>query len=96
MKGRRARRPPITQRPPWPAFSRRAGENAAAKIKEPSERGTRHGSTLQEQSFDPLEPEAGITCALIELDPRHCFVFFYIFFAGGGSWSLDRAVLKQD
>jgi putative oxidoreductase len=25
-----------------------------------------------------------------------CFVFFYIFFAGGGRWSLDRAVLKQD
>jgi putative oxidoreductase len=25
-----------------------------------------------------------------------CFVFFYIFFAGGGAWSLDRAVLKQD
>jgi putative oxidoreductase len=25
-----------------------------------------------------------------------CFVFFYIFFAGGGPWSLDRAVLKQD
>jgi hypothetical protein len=54
-----------------PAFSRRAGENAAAKIKEPSERETRHGSSRQEQSFEPLEPEAGITCALIELDPRH-------------------------
>jgi putative oxidoreductase len=25
-----------------------------------------------------------------------CFTFFYIFFAGGGPWSLDRAVLKQD
>jgi uncharacterized membrane protein YphA (DoxX/SURF4 family) len=25
-----------------------------------------------------------------------CFVFFYIFFAGGGVWSLDRAALKQD
>jgi putative oxidoreductase len=25
-----------------------------------------------------------------------CFVFFYIFFAGGGAWSLDRAALKQD
>jgi putative oxidoreductase len=24
-----------------------------------------------------------------------CFVFFYIFFAGGGVWSLDRAALKQ-
>jgi putative oxidoreductase len=26
----------------------------------------------------------------------YCFAFFYIFFAGGGPWSLDRAVLKQD
>ena len=25
-----------------------------------------------------------------------CFVFFFIFFAGGGPWSVDRAVLKQD
>ena len=24
-----------------------------------------------------------------------CFVFFYLFFAGGGSWSVDRAALKQ-
>ena len=26
----------------------------------------------------------------------YCFAFFYIFFAGGGPWSLDRAVLKQE
>ena len=26
----------------------------------------------------------------------YCFVFFYIFFAGGGPWSLDRIVLRQD
>jgi putative oxidoreductase len=26
----------------------------------------------------------------------YCFTFFYIFFAGGGPWSLDRAVLRQD
>ena len=26
----------------------------------------------------------------------YCFVFLYIFFAGGGPWSLDRALLKQD
>lgn len=26
----------------------------------------------------------------------YCFVFFYIFFAGGGAWSVDRTVLKQD
>jgi putative oxidoreductase len=24
-----------------------------------------------------------------------CFVFFYLLFAGGGSWSVDRAALKQ-
>src|SRR5271154_1650021 len=26
----------------------------------------------------------------------YCFAFFYIVFAGGGPWSLDRAVLRQD
>jgi putative oxidoreductase len=26
----------------------------------------------------------------------YCFAFFYIFFAGGGPWSLDRTTLKQD
>jgi putative oxidoreductase len=25
----------------------------------------------------------------------YCFTFFYIFSAGGGPWSVDRAVLKQ-
>jgi len=25
-----------------------------------------------------------------------CFVFFYLIFAGGGAWSVDRALLKQD
>jgi putative oxidoreductase len=25
-----------------------------------------------------------------------CFIFFYILFAGGGAWSVDRVVLKQD
>ena len=25
-----------------------------------------------------------------------CFIFLYIAFAGGGPWSVDRAVLKQD
>jgi putative oxidoreductase len=25
-----------------------------------------------------------------------CFVLFYLFFAGGGSWSVDRAALKQN
>ncbi len=26
----------------------------------------------------------------------YCFVFFYLVFAGGGAWSLDRAVRKAD
>jgi putative oxidoreductase len=26
----------------------------------------------------------------------YCFVFLYIFFAGGGPWSLDRVVSRQD
>jgi len=26
----------------------------------------------------------------------YCFVFLYIFFAGGGPWSLDRIFLRQD
>jgi putative oxidoreductase len=26
----------------------------------------------------------------------YCFVFFYIFFAGGGPWSVDRTLLRQD
>jgi putative oxidoreductase len=25
-----------------------------------------------------------------------CFIFLYIFFAGGGAWSVDRAVFKED
>jgi putative oxidoreductase len=26
----------------------------------------------------------------------YCFVFLYMFFAGGGPWSVDRAMLKQE
>jgi len=26
----------------------------------------------------------------------YCFIFFYIVFAGGGAWSVDRAVWKQE
>jgi putative oxidoreductase len=26
----------------------------------------------------------------------YCFVFLYLVFAGGGSWSVDRSVLNQD
>jgi putative oxidoreductase len=31
-----------------------------------------------------------------ELAVLYCFVFFYIFFSGGGPWSVDRALLRQD
>ena len=30
-----------------------------------------------------------------ELAVLYCFVFFYLFFAGGGSWSLDNLVRKR-
>jgi putative oxidoreductase len=26
----------------------------------------------------------------------YCFIFFYIVFVGGGSWSVDRKVLRQE
>ena len=26
----------------------------------------------------------------------HCFIFLYIAFAGGGAWSLDRAIWRRD
>jgi putative oxidoreductase len=26
----------------------------------------------------------------------YCFIFFYIVFVGGGPWSVDRSMLKQD
>ena len=26
----------------------------------------------------------------------YCFLFFYMVFAGGGAWSVDRAILKQE
>jgi putative oxidoreductase len=31
-----------------------------------------------------------------DLAVLYCFVFLYMFFAGGGPWSLDRVVLRQD
>lgn len=30
-----------------------------------------------------------------ELAVIYCFVFFYLFFAGGGAWSLDRLIWKK-
>jgi hypothetical protein len=66
-----AGRPPIAQRPPnsallWP----RAVFADAKKRKEPPEPGLSHCSTRYEQPFYPLEPEARLACALVELDPR--------------------------
>ena len=31
-----------------------------------------------------------------ELTVLYCFVFFYLFFEGGGEWSLDRLIWKND
>jgi putative oxidoreductase len=31
-----------------------------------------------------------------ELAVLYCFVFFYLFFAGGGAWSLDRLIWKKE
>ena len=31
-----------------------------------------------------------------ELAVLYCFVFFYLFFAGGGSWSVDKLIRKRD
>jgi putative oxidoreductase len=31
-----------------------------------------------------------------ELAVLYCFVFLYFFFAGGGTWSLDKAFFKKD
>jgi putative oxidoreductase len=42
------------------------------------------------RSFFPAVSPGGDVAVL------YCFIFFYIFFAGGGPWSLDRIVLKQD
>jgi putative oxidoreductase len=41
------------------------------------------------RSFYPIANQ-GETAILL------CFIFLYIAFAGGGPWSVDRAVLKQD
>ena len=75
MNCRHARRPPIAQRPSSPAFSRHADENpAAAKIKEPLERGTRQG-TWQELPFNPLEPEARASRARWSSSTRDTLLF---------------------
>lgn len=31
-----------------------------------------------------------------EMAVLYCFVFFYLFFAGGGEWSLDNILKKKD
>jgi hypothetical protein len=44
------------------------------KTEEPPAPGIRHHGTRHQQSFDALEPEAGVARPLVELDPRHAFV----------------------
>jgi uncharacterized membrane protein YphA (DoxX/SURF4 family) len=41
-------------------------------------------------------PQAHVAVNSGDAAVLYCFVFFYIFFAGAGPWSLDRAVLTQD
>ncbi len=41
------------------------------------------------RSFYP-ELNGGLSAML------YCFLFFYMVFAGGGAWSADRAILKQE
>ncbi len=68
----RAGRPPITQRPPGSVSSRAVGE--AKKTNDLPEPGTRSGSTRRQQSFELLEPEAGVARPLVELDPRYALI----------------------
>jgi hypothetical protein len=50
----------------------RSGE--AEKTKDPPEPRSGHGSARHEQSFNLLEPEAGVAHPLVDLDPRHALV----------------------
>jgi hypothetical protein len=75
MNCRGARRPPISQRPPGSAKSPLAVLYAdLKKTEEPPAPGIRHHGTRHQQSFDALEPEAGVARPLVELDPRHAVV----------------------
>src|SRR5947208_15132803 len=65
------RRPPIAQRPPGSATLRSFVPAEAKKINDRPEPGSGHGSARHKQSFDLLEPEAGVARPLVELDPRH-------------------------
>ena len=53
----------------------------------------RYGRRLLHRAFsrDPSFPRSTAGCGVL-----YCFIFFYIVFAGGGSWSIDRSVLHQD
>jgi hypothetical protein len=55
-------------------LSARAVSDRAEKTEGPPKPGSGYGSTWHEQSFDPFEPEAGVTHPLVDLDPRHAFV----------------------
>ncbi len=41
------------------------------------------------KAFLPIENKG-------ELAVLYCFVYLYLFFAGGGSWSLDKLLKKKD
>jgi putative oxidoreductase len=41
------------------------------------------------QAFLPIQNKG-------ELAVLYCFVYLYLFFAGGGSWSLDNLLKKKD
>jgi len=76
MNGQGARRPPISQRSLGSAKSPLAVLYAdLKKTKEPPEPRIRHhGITRHQQSFDALEPQAGVARPLVDLDPRHALV----------------------
>jgi hypothetical protein len=65
------RRPPIAQRPPDSATLRAFVSAEAKKTTDPPEPRIGCGSARHQQSFELLEPEAGVTRPLVELDPTH-------------------------
>ena len=69
---RHRRRPPIAQRSSGSANSPLTARSAEAKeTEQPREPGMCGRGIRQEQPLDPLEPEARVARALVELDPRH-------------------------
>ena len=67
--------PPNIQRPAGSVRSPPlAGSGEAEKTNDPSEARSGHGRARHEQSFDLLEPKAGVAHPLVDLDPRHALV----------------------